>query len=95
MDRIRAVIEEAKEAERELLTKRASSRSQLCDWRYAIGIGGLSTFLLLSVGGGFLVRSVTRPVREAAHRLAAAVRRIGGQQRSAGGRGASARLGRH
>lgn len=73
MDRIRAAIDEAKEAERELLAKRAAeSEATVRLARYAIATGGLMTFLLLSVGGGFLVRSVTRPVREAAHRLAAA-----------------------
>lgn len=73
MDKIRAAVDKAKQRERELLADRgAAAEATVLLARYAILIGGIAAFVLLGVGAGFLIRSVTRPVRETASRLAAA-----------------------
>lgn len=73
MDRIRAAMDKAKNAERELLAQRAaeSETTVRLAW-YAIAMGCAATLVLLVGGGGLLIRSVTRPVRETANRLSAA-----------------------
>jgi methyl-accepting chemotaxis protein len=73
MDKIRDVVKEMGNAERELLKKREAD-AKWSGWLTMIttGVGTLAAILLVSVGGFFLVRSITVPVRAAVEQLASA-----------------------
>ncbi len=73
MDPVRKVIQDMETVERDLLKKREAD-AKWSGWVTMIttGVGTLAAIVLVSVGGSFLVRSITRPVRAAVDQLASA-----------------------
>jgi methyl-accepting chemotaxis protein len=70
MDQIRDVIDEMEKVERRLLKNReADARVSAWITMITTGVGALAAIVLVSVGGYFLVRSITRPVRTAVDQL--------------------------
>src|SRR5439155_13743242 len=70
MDDARKVVGDMKDEEMELLQRRnpeaeASAQATM----YTIGIGTLLAVLLMTLGGYFIIRSITNPVRDAINRL--------------------------
>jgi methyl-accepting chemotaxis protein len=73
MDDIRQRIAEMKEKEYDLLKRRAEeAEAGVQTAAYTLGLGTLGAIVLVSVGGFFLIRSITNPVREAVGQLASA-----------------------
>jgi methyl-accepting chemotaxis protein len=73
MDKIRAAVHGMEDVERDLLKARETAATASA-WAtlIATGAGSLAGMALVVVGGAFLVRSITRPVRAAVDQLASA-----------------------
>jgi methyl-accepting chemotaxis protein len=73
MDKIRDAVKDMGDVERRLLEKREAD-ARWSGWMTMIttGAGTLAAIVIVSVGGFFLVRSITRPVRAAVDQLASA-----------------------
>ncbi len=73
MDPVLVILRRRGDVERELLKNREAD-ARWSGWLTMIttGVGTLAAIVLVSVGGSFLVRSITRPVRAAVDQLASA-----------------------
>ena len=73
MDRVRALVREMTDEENELLKRRsAEADASTTVARYTIGIGTLLAIVFVGVGGYYMIRSITTPIREGVAQLTSA-----------------------